>query len=122
ASQQIAEGRARALEAERMRAWGEMARRVAHEMKNPLTPLRLAAHRLRQADGGAPDDVVAVIEEETARLEELAKSFAVLGRPSAGPPSEVDLEELLRTLLETDVPDGIERRLDVRTGTTMIRA
>jgi nitrogen fixation/metabolism regulation signal transduction histidine kinase len=122
ASEQIAEGRARALEAERMRAWGEMARRVAHEMKNPLTPLRLAAHRLRQGGGGAPEDVVAVIEEETARLEELAKSFAVLGRPSAGPPSAVDLEELLRTLLQTDVPEPIARRLEVRTGATMIRA
>jgi nitrogen fixation/metabolism regulation signal transduction histidine kinase len=122
ASEQIAEGRARALEAERMRAWGEMARRVAHEMKNPLTPLRLAAHRLRQAGGGATEDVVAVIEEETARLDELAKSFAVLGRPSAGPPSAVDLEELLRTLLDTDVPDTIERRLDVGPGTSMIRA
>lgn len=122
ASEQIAEGRAKALEAERMRAWGEMARRVAHEMKNPLTPLRLAAHRLRQSSGGATGDVITVIEEETARLDELAKSFAVLGRPSAGPPSAVDLEELLRTLLETDVPAAIERRLDVGPGTSMIRA
>jgi signal transduction histidine kinase len=124
ASAQIAEGRARALEAERMRAWGEMARRVAHEMKNPLTPLRLAAHRLRRGptEGDLAEDVIVVIEEETARLEDLARSFAVLGRPSAGPPSTVDLEELLRTLLETDVPQPIARRLDVHPGTSMIRA
>jgi two-component system, NtrC family, nitrogen regulation sensor histidine kinase NtrY len=124
AAEQITEARTRAVETERVRAWGEMARRVAHEMKNPLTPLRLAAHRLRRSSDGAAAsaEAIGVIEEETARLDELAKSFAVLGRPSSGPPSEVDLEELLAGLLETDVPAGIERRLDVAPGTLAIRA
>ncbi|MBI4513767.1 MAG: hypothetical protein HY702_06615, partial [Gemmatimonadetes bacterium] len=45
----LAEGRARALEAERLRAWTEMARRVAHELKNSLTPLRLGVFRLEKA-------------------------------------------------------------------------
>lgn len=121
ASEQIAEGRARALEGERVRAWGEMARRVAHEMKNPLTPLRLAAHRLRAARGDA-DEAVAVIEEETARLDELARRFAVLGRPSAGPPSPVDLEELLAGLVATDVPPGVRARIEAAPGTSRIEA
>jgi two-component system, NtrC family, nitrogen regulation sensor histidine kinase NtrY len=123
AAEQIAEARTRALETERVRAWGELARRVAHEMKNPLTPLRLAAHRLRRsADGAAAVEAIGVIEEETARLDELAKSFAVLGRPSAGPASEVDLEELLAGLLETDVPAGLHTRLEVAAGTSAIHA
>src|SRR5690606_6918899 len=105
----------RALETERVRAWGEMARRVAHEMKNPLTPLRLAAHRLHRAgaDDPALADPIDVIEQETARLEELARSFAVLGRPPEGPPSDIDLGELLRSLAASDVPPGIEARLAV---------
>jgi signal transduction histidine kinase len=121
AADQIAEGRSRALEAERVRAWGEMARRVAHEMKNPLTPLRLAAHRLRGGSGD-PIEAIGVIEEETARLDTLARRFAVLGRPSAGPPSRVDLEELLGGLMATDVPPGVQARLQVGPGTSMIEA
>lgn len=114
AAARLEESRARALEAERVRAWGEMARRVAHEMKNPLTPLRLAAHRLRRAAEQEPDlaEPVEVIEQESARLEELARSFAVLGRPPEGPPSEVDVVELLRSLAQTDVPGGIDVAID----------
>src|SRR5690606_37656252 len=51
AESELADARRRALSAERVRIWGEMARRVAHEMKNPLTPLRLAAHRLARSQG-----------------------------------------------------------------------
>ena len=115
AAARIEEAQLRALEAERVRAWGEMARRVAHEMKNPLTPMRLAAHRLRRTAASEPSlaDPVEVIEQETARLEELARSFAILGRPPEGPPSEIDVGELLRSLVTSDVPQGIEAHLDV---------
>jgi signal transduction histidine kinase len=123
ASARIGEARARALEAERVRAWGEMARRAAHEMKNPLTPLRLAAYRL--AKGGSDEAVreaVAVIGEETGRLDELARNFAALGRPSSGPASPVDVREMLAGLLSSDVPPAIERSLDVAPGTQVIEA
>jgi nitrogen fixation/metabolism regulation signal transduction histidine kinase len=124
ASVQIGEARNRALEAERVRAWGEMARRVAHEMKNPLTPLRLAAHRLAQHPDARTDlsEPLAVIEEETARLEELARQFAVLGRPSANPASEVDIRELLEHLLASDVPPHVSRRLHVGTSVPLVTA
>lgn len=124
ASVRIADARERAVEAERVRAWGEMARRVAHEMKNPLTPLRLAAHRLsRHPDAGdGLREPIEVIDEETTRLEELARQFAVLGRPSAGPASDVDLVELLERLLEHDVPPQIETRLVASPGVPLIRA
>jgi signal transduction histidine kinase len=122
AAARITESRRRELEAERLRAWGEMARRVAHEMKNPLTPLRLAAHRLAAAPAGDLSDVREVIEEETARLEELAKQFAALGRPAAGPASEVDVSELLGGLLASDVPPSIRSSLRVEPGTSPIRA
>jgi len=112
ASERITEARAKALELERVRAWGEMARRVAHEMKNPLTPLRLAVHRIgRTVQDERLREPLAVLDEETSRLEELARQFAVLGRPSSGPPSDVDLAELLRELLATDVPPDIGTEL-----------
>ena len=69
-------GRRRALEAERADAFRESARRFAHELKNPLTPIRFAVARLRR---GAPDELretIDVLAEESARLETMAKSFA----------------------------------------------
>lgn len=118
---QLAAARERALSAERLRVWGEMARRVAHEMKNPLTPLRLAAHRLgRQADPGVAE-TAEVIAQEVGRLEELAAQFAALGRPPEGPPTEIDLREMLESLLATDVEAGVEVELDAPAGLPLIR-
>jgi two-component system, NtrC family, nitrogen regulation sensor histidine kinase NtrY len=109
ASEDLLRARARALEAERVKSWGEMARRIAHEMKNPLTPLRLAAHRMqRSADSPALQESLKVISEETRRLEELAASFAMLGRPAEGPRSPVDVRELMERLLASDVPSNID--------------
>jgi nitrogen fixation/metabolism regulation signal transduction histidine kinase len=111
AADELGRARVRALAAERTRAWGEMARRVAHEMKNPLTPLRLAAHRLA-AGLRDPSPAIAeplrVVEEETLRLELLAREFATLGRPAAGPRSAVDVGELIHGLLQTDVNATID--------------
>lgn len=116
AANEIGEARARAVETERTRVWGEMARRVAHEMKNPLTPLRLAAHRLLAAarDDRLITEAATVIEEETNRLDDLAKSFALLGRPVTGPATEIDLCEMLEELVKNDVPATIEVIFDAR--------
>lgn len=124
AASELAEARRRALEAERLRVWGEMARRVAHEMKNPLTPLRLAAHRLATVkdERGELGESLEVIEEEIARLEELAKQFSLLGRPPEGPRSAVDLRELWSALLSTDVPPGIEAEFSADPGLPLVNA
>jgi signal transduction histidine kinase len=124
ASVRIREARSRALETERVRAWGEMARRVAHEMKNPLTPLRLATHRLARHPDAETSlrEALEVIQEETTRLDELARQFAVLGRPSTGPASEVDLHELLERLIESDVPPHVHASLRTASGLPLITA
>jgi nitrogen fixation/metabolism regulation signal transduction histidine kinase len=121
ASERIAESRRRELEAERQRAWGEMARRVAHEMKNPLTPLRLAVHRLERGRAADIGEAVTVIREETERLDELARQFAALGRPPEGPPSEVDVGEMLEELAATDVPPSVRVTVTVLPGTSTVR-
>lgn len=124
ASAEITSARARALEAERTRSWGEMARRVAHEMKNPLTPLRLAAHRLNGLVHEQPalTEPIVVITEETERLEQLAARFAMLGRPAEGPRAAVDLADLLQRLLATDVPAGVESSLNVQVTNAFVLA
>ncbi|HEX7117303.1 MAG TPA: ATP-binding protein [Longimicrobiales bacterium] len=122
AAVELTMARRRALEAERLRVWGEMARRVAHEMKNPLTPLRLAAHRLARSAGEAAEwaEPVAVIREETERLEELARQFSMLGRPPDGPTSAVDVRELLAGLLDSDVPPDVEAALVAEAGLPLV--
>ena len=102
--------RDRELEAERLRAFREVARRVAHEIKNPLTAMRIAVDQLRRPGGpaeGRTGVAVDVLAAETQRLELLAREFAEFGRLPEGPQSGVDLVELLEELSRTTVPDGV---------------
>src|SRR6478609_5652802 len=55
------QGRARALEAERLRAFRETARRVAHEMRNPLTPIRLAVAQLTRNAAPSQQEAIDVL-------------------------------------------------------------
>ncbi len=114
AARDLGLARERAVAAERVRVWGEMARRVAHEMKNPLTPLRMAGHRLRRMEVGDTRmvEVLEVIDHEVGRLEELASRFSRLGRPPEGSRTEIDLRELMTSLLETDVGPGIRSTME----------
>jgi signal transduction histidine kinase len=110
---ELEHGRRQAVEAERLHAFRETARRVAHEIKNPLTPIRFALARLR---GQAPDTLqedVDVIAMESERLDRMAKSFAEFGRLPEGPPSEVDMGELVRYTARSCVPPGIALDLEI---------
>ena len=106
-------GQARELEAERLRTFREVARRVAHEMKNPLTPIRLAVAQLGRASGEGQREALEVLRAESARLEQLAEEFTELGRLPQGPPAEVDLGELATELAQHSVPPGVTCRLDI---------
>ncbi len=124
-AERLAEGRRQALEAERLRGLTEMARRVAHELKNPLTPmmlaLRQARHFAEQGKADALQEPLTVISDEAGRLDEIARTFAQLGRLPTGPKSEVDLEELLRQLLSSDVPDSVTAALNVEGSVPLVR-
>ena len=104
----IEAGRKRAAEAERFKAYRESARRVAHELKNPLTPIRFAIDRLRR--DATPDmlESIDVLSTESRRLERIAKAFAEFGRLPEGPSSEIDVDELVRYAAAAGVPPGIE--------------
>ncbi|PYP66753.1 MAG: hypothetical protein DMD36_16650, partial [Gemmatimonadetes bacterium] len=83
--------------AARVLAWGEMARQVAHEIKNPLTPIRLGIQHLQRARRGKdPRDFDATLQEtaerilvEIDRLDSIARAFSRFGSP---PPDELPLE------------------------------
>jgi two-component system nitrogen regulation sensor histidine kinase NtrY len=107
----IDHGRAQEIEAERLRAFRETARRVAHEMRNPLTPIRLAVAQLARAPAPATREAVDVLTAETERLELLAREFTEFGRLPEGPAAPVDLCELLEELVRTSVPPTMTHKL-----------
>jgi len=85
--------------AERVLAWGEMARQIAHEIKNPLTPIRLGVQHLRRARSDPRVDYDQVLNEnvrrilaEIDRLDEIARSFSRYGSAPADLPPAVPVD------------------------------
>ena len=120
-SREIALGRERAVENERAQTLRETARRVAHELKNPLTPIRFAVARLRRDAPPQLAETVEVLAIESERLERMARSFAQFGKLPEGPPSQVDVGELARYTARSTVPEGVRLEVDVAADTPMIR-
>ncbi|UCD25125.1 MAG: HAMP domain-containing histidine kinase, partial [Gemmatimonadota bacterium] len=108
--------RARELEQERLRAFRETARRVAHEMRGPITASRLALRRL-QGKGG--DELLSVVDEETQRLERMSHEFSEFGRLPEGPAAEIDLRELLDSVVTATVPEGVRVQVDIEQDATV---
>ena len=84
---ELENARRRELEAERLRAFREVARRVAHEMKNPLTPIQLAVQEMHRSYRGDDEkyrsqlgDAVSIVEEEVASLRHLVGEFSEFAR------------------------------------------
>jgi len=101
--------REKELEAERLRAFREVARRVAHEIKNPLTSMRIAVDQLERTVGASDSrTAMDVLAAEAERLSRLAKEFSDFGRLPEGPKSEVDLVDLLTDLGRSAVPPEVQ--------------
>ena len=120
-SEELAEGRSRALEAERLRAFRESARRFAHELKNPLTPIQFAMARLEREAPPSLGDVVEVLRTETSRLDQMSRAFAQFGRLPEGPLSDVDVGEMVRYASRATVPPDIAVEVSVDSEEMMIR-
>lgn len=100
------QARASEVEAAELRAFRELARQVAHELKNPLTPIRIAVQRLGKDAGPAQKDLVEVLDAESRRLEQMARDFGELGKLPEGPTAPVDLAEVCDELARA-APEGV---------------
>lgn len=109
----------------RIVAWGEMANQVAHEIKNPLTPMRLGVQHLRRVyeDGRTPigpvlETTTGRILAEIDRLDRIARSFSRFGVPASerGPLETVKLPSVIRDVAELYRlgPEGAEIVVDVK--------
>jgi signal transduction histidine kinase len=129
----------------RLEAWAEMARQVAHEIKNPLTPIQLNAEHLRRvhSDRGKPlgsilEECVDTILTQVTLLRRIASEFSSFASAPIARPTRVDVADLLREILnpyraaladrirfESDVPGDlpaveVDRTLIARAVTNLV--
>ncbi|WP_372572796.1 sensor histidine kinase NtrY-like [Ruegeria jejuensis] len=104
------------VSAQRMAAWGDVARRIAHEIKNPLTPIQLSAERIkrkfaRQLDEADADTLVSmtdVIVRQTNDLRRIVDEFSKFARMPEPVRRDEDINQLVRDavlLQQTGQPD-----------------
>ena len=112
------------LRAQKAAAWHEVARRIAHELKNPLTPISLCSERItRQLDRGTPTpEAIRILREcsitiarEVESVKNLANEFSEFARFPAAQPAPNDLNICVRNGLAVFEGrlDGIDVRLDL---------
>lgn len=96
------------ISAQRDSAWGEVARRLAHEIKNPLTPIQLSAERLRrkilpeldQHEGSILDRATATIVQQVESMKEMVNDFADYARAPQIEKTPLDLNKLIYEVVE----------------------
>ena len=124
--------RAELARANQLEAWAEMARQVAHEIKNPLTPIQLAAEHLEHvhADRGRPlgatfDQCVTTVLRQVRLLRQIASEFSTFAGQPAPRWTDLALGELLEEVTQP-YRVGLERRimieLDLPSDLPLVRA
>lgn len=109
------------LQAQRDAAWGEVARRLAHEIKNPLTPIRLSAERLQhklrgslnEAEAGMLERATATIVQHVDAMKNMVNAFNQYARAPEMEISRFDLNDLVAEIAE--LYRAADPRLTVRT-------
>ncbi|HLW75609.1 MAG TPA: ATP-binding protein, partial [Bryobacteraceae bacterium] len=116
------------LRAQKAAAWHEVARRIAHELKNPLTPIALCAERIaRQLDRGAGStlgsaesqrilrECASTISREVESVKTLADEFSQFSRFPAAQPVACDLNQIVRNAVGVfnGRLDGVDLRMDL---------
>jgi PAS domain S-box-containing protein len=104
---ELKENQRRMLKVERLRTVGEMAARVAHEIRNPLTAVGGLARKLREKDNHTPRDAryLEIIVNETMRLERIVTEIQTFTRDTVLELSLADLHQCLRDAVEMVQPD-----------------
>jgi len=106
--------------AQRMSAWREIARRIAHEVKNPLTPIQLSAQRIKKRygnklsgeDGQILKECTDLIITQVEELRRLVNEFAQFSRMPVSRPVPGDVIEVIDESIKLfkEVPKGVEIR------------
>ena len=107
------------IRTQKVAAWREVARRLAHEIKNPLTPIQLSAERIRRHLSSAPEPTHALVEEctstiveEVESLKALVDEFSQFARMPAPRTVSTDIRDLLNDVLS--LYQGIFPNVEIR--------
>jgi signal transduction histidine kinase len=128
---ELARSRARLAHAERIAAWREVARRLAHEIKNPLTPIAMSVETLREAlDRQRPDfreifdEATRAVSDEVRRLKRIVDEFSRFARLPAPERAPVAPEELVAGVLALfpEPPPGVSVAREVDPGLPAVLA
>ncbi|MCG8462168.1 MAG: ATP-binding protein, partial [Holophagales bacterium] len=118
------------LTAQRKAAWADVARRIAHEIKNPLTPIQLTAERLLRKHelgdpglGSALEQGVVTIVREVESLKSMVDEFSRFARMPQPRPRPVDLAEVFGEVvrLHQDIKPGVSLHARVGEGAETVR-
>ncbi len=109
------------LQAQRDAAWGEVARRMAHEIKNPLTPIQLSAERLRhkylgtmpEEDAQLLDRSTHTIVQQVEALKKMVNAFSEYARAPKLVLESLNLNNLIREVVDLYNDAGLECILDL---------
>jgi len=120
------------IRAQRDAAWGEVARRLAHEIKNPLTPIQLSAERIRRkyldkldsADRSTLDRATRTIAQQVESLKGMVNSFSKYAQPAQLQLEPTELNQLVQDVVELHKRDDrpMSMRLDLAPGLPPISA
>jgi nitrogen fixation/metabolism regulation signal transduction histidine kinase len=111
------------IQAQRDAAWAEVARRLAHEIKNPLTPIQLSAERLQRklhdqlgaAEAEMLDRATRTIVNQVTALKGMVDAFSQYARSPEATPQSLDLNQLVREILTLYDAMGLHIRADLAT-------
>jgi nitrogen fixation/metabolism regulation signal transduction histidine kinase len=113
-TERLAAAREALARAEREAAWRDVARGLAHEIKNPLTPMRLSLHRLQKRADAVPErereavrDSLAALLQEVEHLARLAEQFSQYARLPEPRLEPVDLAEVVRSAAALHEPGHV---------------
>jgi signal transduction histidine kinase len=116
--QDLAVTRRRLAAASRVAAWREVARRVAHEVKNPLAPIRAAVETLRRLRARDDprfdeyfDEATRTVLDEVHRIANIVTEFTSFARLPQPRPQDLDVEEVARHVVALHTPAAGERSL-----------
>jgi signal transduction histidine kinase len=106
-TEQLVEQRDRMIQAERVAAWRELARRLAHELKNPLFPLQITIENMQRARDSSPEQFDEVFRESTStllaevgHLKTIIGRFSDFARMPAPELEQVNLNQIAREVLQ----------------------
>ena len=118
------------IQAQKSAAWGEVARRLAHEIKNPLTPIQLSAERLQAKlatkletnDAEILQKSTRTIVQQVEALKEMVDDFAQYAKPAKKQATDIDLAALVQEVLALyPAKQGVQFITEFETGEMLIK-